>query len=338
MTCENIIVKVKKISSLRCVWEELYSSNSGASPFASYEFACILSRAYALDLFWGGVPRFFVFYKDGCPIMIAPLVRRFGKNGFKYSGFGIRFGIVSEDFIYGDSLSENDMETCLNLLFGKTGHIQFKYLSDSSLLYKTLKNRFSFPEKGNQINVMLKLPSTYDEYIASLSKNMRSNIRLEYNRLVKDFCDYRFEVFRGSEVPKNVYRQFLRLYSISYRRKNSGKSWWRRITFPIRVKYLHPHAMAINGVESSLFAVLFINGKVAAATGGYLQKNNKYLLIPRITYDGQFRRCSPGIICLLETIKYLISHGVPLFDLSRGDETYKFPLGGEVYSQYGFDA
>lgn len=334
----EIKIKEKSFHSLKGIWQRLYAANASASPYASYEFASLLRRAYAYELYFGGVPRFFVFYKGEETIMIAPLVRRLGRKGFEYSGFGIRFGIVSEDFIYADSMSEDDMEACLHLLFGKTGRIQFKYLSDSILLYKTLKNRFSFPEKGNQINVMLKLPSTYDEYIASLSKNMRSNIRNGYNRLRNEDCDYRYEVFRGADVPKDVYKQFLRLYFISYRRKNSGQSWWRRALFPIRVKYLHPHAMAINGVESSLFAVLFINGKVAAATGGYLQKNNKYLLIPRITYDGQFRRCSPGIICLLETIKYLISNGVPLFDLSIGDESYKFPLGGETYWQYGFDA
>ena len=333
----GITIGEKSFRSLKSIWQRLYNANASASPYACYEYARILRRAYALEFFWGGVPRFFVFYKDGCPIMIAPLVKHLGKKGFEYLGFGIRFGIVSEDFIYGDSLSEDDMETCLHLLFRKTGHVLFKYLSDSSLLYKTLKNRFSFPEKGNQINVMLKLPSTYDEYIASLTKNMRQNIRTKNNRLIKDGCDYRFKIFKGADVPKDVYQQFLRLYSISYRQKNSRQSWWRKALFPIRVKYLHPHAMAINGIESSLFAVLFINGKVAAAVGGYLQKNNDFFLYPRITYDNQFSRYSPGITCLLETIKYLISKEVPLLDLSIGDEAYKFNLGGEVYYQYGFE-
>lgn len=333
----EITIREKSFRSLKSIWQRLYSDNASASPFASYEYARILRRAYAFELFWGGVPRFFVFYKENCPIMIAPLVKRLGKNGFEYMGFGIRFGIVSEDFIYGDSLCEEDMEACLKLLFRETGHVLFKYLSDSNLLYNTLKNRFSYPEKGNQINVMLKLPSTFDEYIASLTKNMQQSIRTKNNRLVKDGCDYRFEIFKGADVPKDVYQQFLRLYSISYKRKNSGQSWWRKVLFPIRVKYLHPHAMAINGIESSLFAVLFINGNVAAAIGGYLQKNNYYFLYPRITYDDQFKRYSPGIKCLLETIKYLISNNVRLLDSSIGDEAYKLNLNGEVYYQYGFD-
>lgn len=332
----EITIKEKSFHSLKSIWHGLYSANASAPPYARYEFARILRRAYALELFWGGVPKFFVFYKDDVPIMIAPLVRHIGKNGYKYLGFGIKFGIVYEDFIYSDSLTEDDMEACLRLLFGKTGHILFKYLSDSSLLYKILQNRFTFPEKGNQINVRLKRPSTYDEYIASLTKNMRQNIHTKYNRLMKDGCDYRFEIFKGADVPKDVYRQFLRLYSISYRRKNSRRSWWRKVLFPMRVKYLHPHAMAIYGIDSSLFAVLFINEKVAAAVGGYLQKNNSYFLYPRITYDNQFSRYSPGIKCLLETIKYLISKGVLMLDLSIGDEAYKFSLGGEAYWQYGF--
>lgn len=333
----EIAIKEKSFHSLKSIWPKLYAANDYAYPYASYEFARILRRAYALELFWGGVPRFFVFYKDEAPIMIAPLVRHLGRHGFEYFGFGIRFGIVYEDFIYSDSLSEEDMEDCLRLLLSKVEHICFRYLSESSLLYRVLKRNYSSFESHNQINVMLKLPTTYEEYIASLSKNMRQNIRTAYNRMSTDNCDYRFEVFRGSEVPAGVNKQFLALYTKSYTRKNLRHNWWRKALFSIRVKYMHPHAMAINGVESSLFAVFYINGKIAAATGGYLQKKSSYLLIPRITYDRLYERYSPGIICLLETIKYLISHGVPLFDLSIGDEAYKFSIGGEVYWQYGFD-
>lgn len=334
----DIIVRERPFGALRGIWNRLYAANASASPFAGYDFARLLRRAYALEIFYGGVPRFFVFYKGEEAIMIAPLVCRFGRNGFEYQGFGSRFRIVSEDFIYGDSMSEDDMEVCLHLLLAEVGHIRFKFLPDSCLLYKVLKNRFDFPETGNEINVMIRLPETYEEYFARLSQNRRQNIRKGYNHLVTDGCNYRFEVFKGADVPKDIYKQFLKLYSISFRQKNSGQSWWRKSLFPIRVKYLHPNAMAINGIESSLFTVLFINGKVAAAVGGYIQKNNNYVLYPRITYDNQFKRYSPGILCLLETIKYLISNGVPLFDLSKGDERYKFSLGGETYWQYGFDA
>lgn len=333
-----ITVKKKTFFSLKDIWKILYSDNAVATPFASYEYARILNRAYAFDLYYGGVPCFFVFYKNGIPIMIAPLVRHLTRGGFKYIGFGSRFGVVSEDFIYGDSLPEDDMEACLRLLLSKVEHICFRYLSDSSLLYRVLREKFSSSESGNQINVMLKLPATYEEYIASLSKKMHKNIRMIYNRMKTDNCDFRFEVFRGVEMPESVYKQFLRLYSKSYNLKNSSRNWWRKKSYPIRVKYLHPHAMAINRIDSSMCGVLFINGEVAAAMGGYLQKNNEYYLIPRITYDKKYSRYSPGVILLLETIKYLISNKIPIFDWSRGDEEYKLWLGGQVYYQYAFDA
>lgn len=194
---DNIVVKERPFRSLKRIWQELYAANTSASPFASYEFARILRKAYAVELFYGGWPRFFVFYKGGRPIMIAPLVMRLRKSGVEYLGFGSRFRIVSEEFIYDDCFSADDMETCLHLLFSKVRHINFKFLSDSGLLYKVMKSRFPFPEWGNEINVMLKLASTYDEYIASLSKNMRQNIRTAYNRLKTDNLDYRFEIYMG---------------------------------------------------------------------------------------------------------------------------------------------
>lgn len=335
---DGIVVRERPFRSLKRIWQGLYAANTAASPYASYEFARILRRAYAFELFYGGFPRFFVFYKGGSPIMIAPLTLQLGKNGWKYAGFGARFRLVSEEFIYGDSLSEDDMETCLRLLLSRVGHINFKFLSDSGLLYKVLKLRFPFPEVGNEINVMLRLPATYDEYIASLSKNMHQNIRTIYNRMKTDGFNYRFEIYRGADMPAGMYRRLLRLYSVSYRcRWNSSQRWWRKALFPVRVKYMHPNAMAINGIDESLCAVLFIDGKIAAMVGGYLQKNNDYLLLPREAFDERFSRYSPGIICFLETIRYLISQGIPLLDLSKGDETYKFSLGGEAYWQYGFD-
>ena len=268
--------------------------------------------------------------------MIAPLTLRLEKNGVQYAGFGSRFRIVSEEFIYGDSFSEDDMETCLHLLLSRVGQINFKFLSDAGLLYKVLKSSFPFSEWGNEINVMVKLKPTYDEYIASLSKNMRQNIRTAYNRLKSDGRDYRFEIYRGADMPSNLYRQFLKLYSVNYRcRWNPSHSWWRKALSPLRVKYLHPNAMAMNCIKESLCAVLFIDGKMAAVVGGYLQKNNEYLLVPRLVFDERFSCYSPGIICCLECIKHLILQGVPLLDLPKGDEKYKFSLGGEVYWQYG---
>lgn len=138
-------------------------------------------------------------------------------------------------------------------------------------------------------------------------------------------------------MSNDLYRQFLKMYSASYNcRWNSSQSWWRKALNPLRVKYMHPNTMAMNCIAESLCAVLFIDGKMAAGIGGYLQKNNDYLLVPRLVFDECLSRYSPGIICCLETIKYLISQGIPLFDLSKGDETYKLSLGGEVYWQYGF--
>jgi len=62
------------------------------------------------------------------------------------------------------------------------------------------------------------------------------------------------------------------------------------------------------------------------------------MLIPLLTINGAFSRFSPGGILITETIKFLIeNHDYKYFDLSRGDEKYKYAYGGKEHFNYSYE-
>lgn len=338
-----IKMKQMRLSQLETAWRELSSENSNISPFHEYEFAEKLMKSYRIPQFWKHIPIwiektvFFAFYEDGKIILIAPLTRRLSRKGTFYNSFGARFRIVYEDFIYADSLETEKLEYCLNLLTQKLGTIRLYFQMPGSKLYNVLQ------KTGKQINseIMCKivLPETYDDYYHSLGKNLHKNIRKNINRLKKDACQTSFSVYYGNEMPDEEYKEFISLYEKSWFRKNSRSRYRIKNFFnSYVVKYCHPYATTLNSIPSGFLACYRINGEIAAADGGYVDPQKKYIVVHRITRNIKYQKYIPGHMLHLEIIRYMIEKtDIRVFDLSKGDEPYKFQLGAESFYQYGFE-
>lgn len=80
---------------------------------------------------------------------------------------------------------------------------------------------------------------------------------------------------------------------------------------------------------------LDIDGTLAAFMSGLVKDN--VFVVPRLSINNEYRRYSPGIILINEAIKYFISDTkITILDLSQGQESYKYNMGGKEHYTYEF--
>ncbi len=249
--------------------------------------------------------------------------------------FGSPWRIVGENFLFDCNTSSDIKRQCLDLLFSKFHHGFLDFISDNSYLYSYLSSNCRFSPERDEPMVKIRLPSTYDEYCSSLSKEKRQNLRTMYNRLISDNVDFSFEMYYGHSVPQIDYNAFLDLYCDScFGRWSTNQKYTPQADLYLRKG--HPNAVAINLIDSSICAIVKINGTVAAGCCGFVSRDGQYFTVPRLAFSDRFKRYSPGQLCLIEMIKHMISQHMSEFDLSKGREKYKYELGGIEYDQFCF--
>ena len=71
---------------------------------------------------------------------------------------------------------------------------------------------------------------------------------------------------------------------------------------------------------------------------GFKTHDGQIVSIPRLAIDTSFGFYSPGYVLLTEVIRYIAAHPMlQELDLSRGDEKYKFDMGGQPYTTTDVD-
>lgn len=193
-------------------------------------------------------------------------------------------------------------------------------------LIKFAKND-PLPYKGARIIIS----KSYNDYFKDLSKSVRQNIRTAYNRLNTDNLSYK--VITLDNVGYNCHIDEIQSLSS----KRHYERYGSKTSFPKKLfmKYLSYASIMYKKTPYSLSFLLYINDKPAAMMNGLI-KGNHYI-IPRLAIDAEFKRYSPGMILVNEAIKSLLSYNdTVIFDLSYGQEQYKFDFGAESYSCFSF--
>ena len=94
----------------------------------------------------------------------------------------------------------------------------------------------------------------------------------------------------------------------------------------------HYLSVSAKNNKRGFFAILKMNGEVAAFMQGFYDPFDKEYEIPRLAMNDDMKFYSPGMIIVAEVIKkYIGDKEVTHLNLLRGNEPYKFAMGGEVY-------
>ena len=347
----GLLMKVSTYSpaefdKLRAWWLQLEVGRD-MTAFQSYAWAASVNEAVRAERLSRAGSRFIyvvVQAADGMPLLIAPfrLHRVSWSPNARRGGYFMGRSTSSDylDFVYAE-FSKDAAALVLDYVSKCYGITAFRFerlLADSGVArwLATLPGADIVTE--NAVHVLL--PPTMEQYRRQLTKSAKQNLRTARNRAEKDGVSLAVDVHRGVVTPRER-QQLLDLRSARQRQRRLGA---RTGLFSLRerlsVAYARllygnydavAHAMVSND-DSWLLRVMRGDDVCAYAYGLTDERLGRATLrILHVSIDAALSRYSPGIQGLAAFLESQVQATRPDFsviDFTRGNERYKYDLGG----------
>jgi CelD/BcsL family acetyltransferase involved in cellulose biosynthesis len=170
----------------------------------------------------------------------------------------------------------------------------------------------------HEIAAVLPLPATYDDWLASLGRKDRHEVRRKLRR---------FEAAGGAPtLTRRSGVEAVATFSTLHRKAEGSKGGFMTEAMQGFFESLHEHAGAVVDVLEGP------GGQPIAAAFGFEDEEAYYLY--NSGYDPEARELSPGIVMLAALVRRAIRSGRQTFDFLKGDETYKFRHGARPRPLY----
>jgi CelD/BcsL family acetyltransferase involved in cellulose biosynthesis len=162
------------------------------------------------------------------------------------------------------------------------------------------------------------LGGSFENYLAGLEKKQRHELRRKMRRAAEDEGAVRFHIVEDAETLEAEIEAFFEL--MSHDPEKAG--------FLSEAMRTHMTSVLRNAFENGYLWLGFLEvGKVkVAATLNFDYKNKLWGYNSGVNRD--FMELSPGWVLLGHTLQWACEHGRYEFDFMRGDEEYKYRLGG----------
>ena len=168
------------------------------------------------------------------------------------------------------------------------------------------------------VSPVLALPDSYDDYVQSLGKKERHELRRKVRRL-EGAGAARFRFASDSERSL-VLDRFFELHRLSRGEKADFMT-------PEAERFFRDIADALAPLDRLRLGVLSFDGADAAVLYGF--SLGPVLALYNAAYDPGLASLSVGIVSHAWEIKEAIEQGYTAYDLLRGDEPYKYDLGAK---------
>lgn len=288
---------------------------------------------------------FGVVKRNADVVLIAPLwivKRTFGKynkKGIYIYGRGQWSDYLT--FIYKDFCGES-----LEHLFAaikENWDINDFYLEDipaSSKLYSYIKNRFPYCKESCTKCVHLNIPNNKEDYHKLLSKSSRQNLRTAVNRANRDGITFYYNF-----DDKNVnHEEFVRFRDIrvsdKVRKYHKGfitkaKLFLSKHLLKRGIYTFVPYYPFVHDKNAKFITVKDSKGILCAGfCYGHDIIHNRIVLMA-VSTNPEFYKYSPGVLGLYKYILNQIDlRNIEILDFTRGDEMYKFSLGGQEHLNF----
>ncbi|HEX2026096.1 MAG TPA: GNAT family N-acetyltransferase [Actinomycetota bacterium] len=163
----------------------------------------------------------------------------------------------------------------------------------------------------------LRLPRTFEEYLAALPGKLRHEIRRKDRRLREAYPDVRLVDATPSTLPHDLDRFF------EMHRSSRGEKG--RFMAPHMELFFRRLADELLPEGRFRLALLEAGGTKMAAAVGFRDRNR--FLLYNSAFDERYRAVSPGMVLVLELIRSAIEEGRRGFDFLKGDLPYKYRYG-----------
>ncbi len=186
-------------------------------------------------------------------------------------------------------------------------------------------------DRGYQVNchpedvsLEMNLPSTWEEYLETLTAKQRHEVRRKLRRL-SEMGAVNYRVVHDVTAVNNAMDDFLRMFAQSRQDKSvfltsRTESFFRSLA----------EAMARAGLLR--LGILELSGRAAAMVLCFDYNGCRYLY--NSGYDPQYRYLSVGLVSKVLCIKNSLDEGKQRFDFLKGGEPYKYRLGGREVPLY----
>jgi len=248
------------------------------------------------------------------PLMAGNGTLRFigGDDFFDYHDFPVRRG--SEPQFFGllcDYLADLDWDT-VELSSVPGGSPTLEYLPAAAKA-RGMKVEMTVGE----VTPVAQLPASWDEYVSGLSKKARHELRRKLRRL--EDADRSRQYLCGDDEIAGCMEQFFRLMRSSSPDKDAFLN-------PERIGFFQDLAAELS--ERNEFRLYFLDYECSpVASCICIDYGDSYLLY-NSGYDPEFSALSVGLLNKALSIRDAIEQGKRSFNFLKGNERYKYDLGG----------
>ena len=210
-------------------------------------------------------------------------------------------------------LDAEDMQRFANFVFQRYPDVQ----TISFKAIETDGGDLGFPhQRFNHLeDITLRLPTTTEQYLASLGKNTRRNIKRYTDRLMRTFPSCRFEVYEGNAVREEDVRAMIQF--------NHDRMADKNIVSVIDEEETRRIIRLVKGC--GLVGIMTIDGQIAAGALSYRAGSNYFLNV--LAHAPRYDDYWVGFLCCYRTICECIERGGTEFHFLWGRYDYKFTLG-----------
>jgi CelD/BcsL family acetyltransferase involved in cellulose biosynthesis len=309
-------------ASIREEWEQLTPYLPIKSPFLTWRWQNLWWEIFGEE----NEPLLWAFHHGGQPIGIAPLMRQ---------GTSLSFIGETDLFDYHDFIVPTSHEsTFYPVLVAHLASQEWETITLTSLpqesptmtyLPELAKSRgWSCQIAEEDVSPGAGLPTEWDTYLGRLSKKDRHELRRKLRRL-ESTPGVKYTVYSSPEHVPEAFEDFLSLMAQSRDEKRTF------LTEP-RARFLRALTKAM--AEEGILRLCFLedDGKRIAAAICFDYQGQRFLY--NSGFDHRYNNLSVGLLVKVFAIQQAISQGQSYFDFLRGNEPYKYDLGGVSRSVY----
>jgi CelD/BcsL family acetyltransferase involved in cellulose biosynthesis len=271
---------------------------------------------------------------NGSPLMLVPLKGSLNLGYYKMLG-DIR-GCDRTDALYKPELSTEERVAVTRAFYSAfKSKAKLHRLQEQSPMVSEAPAELLLSLQTNTY-VSIAVDKDWNEHFGKLHRNVRQSMRTAYNRMKRDGKQFKLEIFDAARpIDRIMWKKIMKLYferMFTHYKQNKIRSLFGRLYWHFNYFYIKHDTLSLHHLANGFHAVLMEGERPMAFLSGMMTHDGHTITVPRLAIDDNYRFYSPGYVLLAETLNYLGTNtGVHELDLSRGEEKYKFDLGGIPY-------
>ena len=180
---------------------------------------------------------------------------------------------------------------------------------------------FAVEVEQQEVCPVISLPADWRSYLASLDKKQRHEVRRKIRRIQGSERQVDWYIVNGQHDLSGEIDTFVRLMAASDPEKerfldNAGNQRFFRAIVPLMHErgWLQLNFLTVDEIPAASYINFLYGDRVMVYNSGHAHH----------TYGD----LSPGIVLLAYNIRHAIEQGYQYYDFLRGDEAYKYRMGG----------